>query len=93
MAPKAMHWSAIGSSGPPQTIDPVTSSDDLLLAIGRLEGKVDSILAMINRHAEDIEQLDQRMRRLEQSKSWMLGAAAVVGAASSYFLNFLGNSK
>lgn len=71
----------------------MTSSDDLLLAIGRLEGKVDSILAMINRHAEDIEQLDQRMRRLEQSKSWMLGAAAVVGAVSSYFLNFLGNPK
>lgn len=71
----------------------MAATDDLLLAIGRLEGKVDSILAMVNRHAEDIEQLDQRMRKLEQSKSWMLGAAAMVGAVSSYFLNFLGNAK
>ena len=70
---------------------PMTASDDLLLAIGRLEGKVDSILATMNRHGEELERLDHRLRKLEQSKSWMLGAAAVVGAVSSYFLRLFGD--
>ncbi len=65
------------------------SHDDLLLAIGRLEGKVDSILATMKNHSESLDQLDHRVRRLEQSKSWMLGAAAVIGAAASFFFNKL----
>ena len=69
----------------------MTSSDDILLAIGRLEGKVDSILATMSHHGEELEKLDRRLRKLEQSKSWMLGAAAAVGAASSYFLNLFGD--
>jgi hypothetical protein len=68
----------------------MTTSDDLMLAIGRLEGKVDSVLATMNRHGEELQRLDQRIRKLEQSKSWMLGAAAVVGAVSSLFFNSLG---
>ena len=68
----------------------MSTQDDLLLAIGRLEGKVDSVLATMNRHGEELERLDHRIRRLEQSKSWMLGAAAVVGAVSSFFLNTFG---
>lgn len=71
----------------------MTSQDDLLLAIGRLEGKVDSILATMTHHGEELDQLDHRLRRLEQSKSWMLGAAAVAGAISSFFLNSLGDPK
>ena len=68
----------------------MSTQDDLLLAIGRLEGKVDSVLATMNRHGEELERLDHRIRRLEQSKSWILGAAAVVGAISSFFLNNFG---
>jgi hypothetical protein len=71
----------------------MAAQDDLLLAIGRLEGKVDSILATMNRHGEELERLDHRIRRLEQSKSWMLGAAAVVGAVSSFFFKFIGDSE
>jgi hypothetical protein len=66
---------------------------DLLLAIGRLEGKVDSILATMRQHGEEIERLDNRVRKLEQSKSWMLGAAAVVGAVSSLFFRYIGDPK
>ena len=69
----------------------MAASDDLLLAIGRLEGKVDSILATMTHHGEELERLDHRLRKLEQSKSWMLGAAAVIGALSSYFLNLFGD--
>tara|TARA_R110000824_G_scaffold400879_1_gene609714 strand:- start:787 stop:1008 length:222 start_codon:yes stop_codon:yes gene_type:complete len=65
----------------------------LLLAIGRLEGKVDSILATMRQHGEEIERIDNRVRKLEQSKAWMLGAAAVAGAMSSYFFRFIGVPK
>mgnify|MGYP003141145499 CR=1 FL=1 len=71
----------------------MSSSDDLLLAIGRLEGKVDSILATMRQHGEEIDRLDLRVRRLEQSKAWMLGAAAVVGATTSFFFRFFGDPQ
>lgn len=63
----------------------MTGHDDLLLAIGRLEGKVDSILATMRQHGEELDRLDSRVRKLEQSRSWMLGAAGVVGALASLF--------
>ena len=66
---------------------------DLLLALGRLEGKVDSILATMGQHGEELSKLDNRLRKLEQSKAWMLGAAAVVGALSSSFFRFFGVPK
>ncbi len=68
-------------------------SEDLLIAIGRLEGKVDSVLVTLNTHTEELQHLDSRIRRLEQSKSWMLGAAAVVGAASSFLFKHLIGDK
>lgn len=71
----------------------MAAQEDLLLAIGRLEGKVDSILSTMTHHGEEIGHLDHRLRKLEQSKSWMLGAAAVVGAVTSFTLNFLGVHK
>ena len=71
----------------------MAAQEDLLLAIGRLEGKVDCLIASISTHDDELGKLDRRCRRLELSKSWMLGAAAAVGAVSSYILNFLGNPK
>lgn len=71
----------------------MADQQDLLLAIGRLEGKVDSIITAMRQHGEEIERIDHRVRKLEQSKAWMLGAAAVVGAVSSYFFRFFGDPK
>jgi hypothetical protein len=56
----------------------MTSQDDLLLAIGRLEGKVDSILATMRMHHEELENLDQRVRSLESGRSYVLGIACVL---------------
>ena len=70
-----------------------TSQDDLLLAIGRLEGKLDSIISTIKSQGADIDRMEQRLRKLEQSKSWMLGAAAVIGAVSSVFIKFIGEKS
>ena len=64
-------------------------NEELLLALGRLEGKVDSLITSLAVHAEELNRLDLRVRNLEQSRSWMLGAAAVIGAAASFLFQFL----
>ena len=64
----------------------MTSShnEELFLAIGRLEGKVDSLLAM-----QSIQQHDSRIRSLEHSRGYMLGTAAAIGASMSLVSNYL----
>lgn len=62
------------------------SPGEILLALGRLEGKVDALITQQMRTQEDIDSLDQRVRVLEGSKAWMLGAATVVGAITSYIV-------
>lgn len=64
-------------------------NEELLLALGRLEGKVDSLITSLAVHDEELQRLDNRLRNLEQSRSWMLGAAAVIGAAASFLLQFI----
>jgi len=64
-------------------------NEELLLALGRLEGKVDSLITSLAVHDEELQRLDHRMRQLEQSRSWMLGAAAVIGAAVSFLFQFI----
>lgn len=67
--------------------------DELFLAIGRLEGKVDSILAQQGRQNDEIKAHDSRIRSLEHSRGYILGYAAAVGAAfglaSNYLINHL----
>tara|TARA_Y100001963_G_scaffold103181_1_gene142038 strand:- start:728 stop:934 length:207 start_codon:yes stop_codon:yes gene_type:complete len=64
-------------------------NEELLLALGRLEGKVDSLITSQAVHDEELQRLDSRIRQLEQSRSWMLGAAAVIGAAASFLMQFI----
>ena len=64
-------------------------NEELLLALGRLEGKVDSLITSMAVHDEELQRLDHRIRQLEQSRSWMLGAAAVIGAAASFLMQFI----
>jgi hypothetical protein len=69
----------------------MSTHEDLLLVIGRLEGKVDCILATMTTYGQEIEKLESRVRELEQSRSWALGVAAVVGATCSLGLNQIGD--
>ena len=64
-------------------------TNQIMIALGRLEGKVESLLQMQRAHSEDIEKLDKRVRDLEHNRSWMMGAAAAIGAAASIVVNFL----
>lgn len=62
---------------------------ELMLALGRLEGKLDAILQMQRVQEEQIKSIDERLRVLEHARSFSLGAAAVVGAATSALISYL----
>jgi hypothetical protein len=66
------------------------SNDQILVALGRLEGKVDALMTRQALHDEDIQRHDVRLRQLEQGRSWLLGAAAVIGAIASFVATKLG---
>jgi hypothetical protein len=53
-------------------------NEEILLALGRLEGKVDAMMTSLRLQEQELKNLDKRIRELEQSKAWMLGAAAVI---------------
>ena len=64
---------------------------EILLALGRLEGKVDALITRQTIHDEELDRHDLRIRELEKSRSWMFGVAAAIGAAVSVALNFIVN--
>jgi hypothetical protein len=63
--------------------------DELFLAIGRLEGKVDSILSQQSRQNDELKSHDTRIRSLEHSRGYTLGYSAAIGAAISMAANYL----
>ena len=65
--------------------------NEILIALGRLEGKVDALITRQAVHDEALNRHDKRIRNLEQSKSWILGAAAMVGGLVSLLINFVGD--
>lgn len=63
--------------------------DELFLAIGRLEGKVDSLIALQGHQQEQIKEHDSRIRVLEHSRSHLMGWAAAIGAVLGISMNYL----
>lgn len=47
------------------------SNEDIYLAVGRLEGKFDQYMELA---------LPKRVSSLERSRTWVMGAAAAIGA-------------
>jgi len=62
---------------------------DILLALGRLEGKVESLLHMQHTHAETLDNIDNRVRILEQGKAALLGGAMVVGSLAATLVSWI----
>jgi TolA-binding protein len=54
-----------------------------MLAIGRLEGKVDTLIQLQRMQEEQIKNHEDRLRQLEHSKSYAMGIAAAIGAVIS----------
>jgi len=62
---------------------------ELILVIGRLEGKLDAFLQMHRSHEERLKTYENRIRLLENSKSYVYGVAAVLGFLTSSCLIFI----
>ena len=56
---------------------------EIMLAIGRLEGKVDTLIQLQRMQEEQIKNHEDRLRQLEHSKSYAMGIAAAIGAVIS----------
>ena len=57
--------------------------DELFLAIGRLEGKVDSLLSMQQMAQDELKDHDARLRNLEHARGYIMGVSASIGAIVS----------
>lgn len=64
-------------------------NDELMLALGRLEGKVDSLISRQSVLDEEMRKFDSRLRSVEQSRSWLVGAAAAIGALASFAMQWI----
>jgi len=68
-------------------------NEELMMALGRLEGKVDSLITRQALHDQEMDKFDQRLRSIENSRSWLIGAAAVFGAAGSFLFQLITEGK
>lgn len=62
---------------------------EILLALGRLEGKVDALIQGVKVLQKDLEDLEARIRDLESSKALLLGGTGVVAALVSWAVSYL----
>jgi hypothetical protein len=67
----------------------MNEQDNLHLIVGRVEGKIDSLLAAVTRQDERHDALSKRVSSLERWRSYTLGASAAIGAIISVVLHFL----
>ena len=62
--------------------------EDLKYMIGKLEGKIDSLISSVQKQTAEIQEHEKRIRVLETSKAWILGwssaAAVLVSVAIQY---------
>lgn len=56
---------------------------ELTLLLGRIDGKLDSALARMERIENGHAHLEERVSALERWRAYLLGAAALAGAFSS----------
>lgn len=64
-------------------------NEEILLALGRLEGKVDAMMTSLRVQEQELKTLEKRIRELEQSRAWMLGAAAVISAIAGFIVKLI----
>ena len=50
-------------------------------ALGRIEGKLDSLVGALDAHLHAHEGLDSRLLKLENKQHWYAGIASAIGAA------------
>ncbi|MBK8189220.1 MAG: hypothetical protein IPK79_02085 [Vampirovibrionales bacterium] len=63
-------------------------NETIFLHLGRLEGKVDAILSNQTLMANQLDDHDDRIGKLEHHHSWFLGASAVVASVVATAVGF-----
>jgi len=69
---------------------PVPTKENITFILGRLEGKVDSLLSSSRKQSDELAKQDIRIRKLEAYKAYLLGIAVAVAAVASLLNHFLG---
>lgn len=77
---------------PNEAIDPVEetqmqTTSAILVAVARLEGKVDNLALSLRTHDSTIEKQEARLSSLERWRAYMIGAAVASGAASGMLID------
>ena len=67
------------------------NSDEILVGLGRLEGKLDTLIKSQSRLESELKDLTRRVGSLERDRSKLYGAAAAFGILSG-LLGWLINS-
>jgi hypothetical protein len=63
-------------------------NEELYIALGRLEGKVDALLNLQRMQEDQIKSHEDRLRKLEDHKHYVIGVATVIGAGVSLAVTF-----
>ena len=66
-------------------------NNDMYLILGRLEGKLDSVMVITEKQWDTIEKHDTRIKKLEKDRHAMYGAAAVLGVIGSVVIWVISN--
>ena len=67
------------------------SDNEMYLILGRLEGKLDSVMAITEKQWDTIEKHDRRIKKLEKDRHMVYGAAAVLGVIGSVVIWVISN--
>ena len=67
------------------------SDNDMYLILGRLEGKLDSLMVVTEKQWDTIEKHDTRIKKLETDRHMGYGAAAVLGIIGSVVIWIISN--
>tara|TARA_Y100000310_G_C20170180_1_gene573291 strand:- start:187 stop:417 length:231 start_codon:yes stop_codon:yes gene_type:complete len=67
------------------------SDNDMYLILGRLEGKLDSLMVVTEKQWDTIEKHDTRIKKLEKDRHMVYGAAAVLGVIGSIVIWVISN--
>lgn len=51
----------------------------MLRILGRMESKIDALHEVLNKHIEDDDKVEERVRKIERKQSWFMGGLAVIG--------------
>jgi hypothetical protein len=64
-------------------------NDSIFLHLGRLEGKVDAILASRSVIEKRLDEHEERISRLERYRAWLIGVSAAIASAVAGAIAYL----